>query len=548
MRNTNLVIDKITCTPFQDQRPGTAGLRKKVSVFTQPGYLECFVEAIFTASQFPPAATLIVGGDGRFFNEEAIQVIIQMAAAHDIGHVVIGRNGILSTPAASILIRERGAHGGFILTASHNPGGPDGDFGIKFNTATGGQAPEQLTEAVYEVSRRVSSYSIAALPTIDLSTIGVTTNDGFTVEIIDPTIDYINAMERLFDFDAIAKFFSDGARISFDALHGVTGPYARHILVDRLGAPISAIRHADPLPDFGGLHPDPNPVDAPDLFREAFSADAPDLAAASDGDGDRNMILGPGLMLSPCDSIAVMLAHASRIPGYKHGVPGVARSMPTSRALDRVAARMNIPCFETPTGWRYFCNLLEAGMIGLCGEESFGAGSAHAREKDGLWAVLFWLNLLAILKRGLPEIVADHWSQFGRHYYQRQDYFVSDGDRALSLIENLRHRIRTLDGKSIGGTVIESADDFHYLDPVDGSESTNQGIRIVFTDGARIVYRLSGTGTTGATLRVYLEKLIEDQRQLTRSPKKILAPLAAIASELGRIKHFTDLTNPTATI
>jgi len=544
----NLVIDEIACKPFQDQRPGTAGLRKKVAVFTQPDYLECFVESIFSAMKFPSAATLIVGGDGRFFNQDAMQVIIRMAAAHDVGRVVIGRNGILSTPAASILIRERGADGGFILTASHNPGGPDGDFGIKFNTATGGQAPEQLTEAVYEISRRISAYSIAALPIIDLDIVGTTNFDGFTVEVIDPTIDYTNAMERLFDFDAIAKFLAGGARISFDALHGVTGPYARHIFVDRLGAPPGAIRHADPLPDFGGLHPDPNPVDARDLFNEAFGAAAPDLAAASDGDGDRNMILGPRFMLSPGDSIAVMLAHASLIPGYRDGVPGVARSMPTSRALDRVAAKLNIPCFETPTGWRYFCNLLEAGMIGLCGEESFGTGSAHAREKDGLWAVLFWLNLLATLKRTLPEIVADHWSQFGRHYYQRQDYFVSDGDHAVSLVEDLRGRLSTLDGKPVDGTIIESADDFHYLDPVDGSESTHQGIRIVFADGTRIVYRLSGTGTTGATLRVYLEKLTEDPRRLNLPTEKVLAPLAVIATELGRIQHFTGLTNPTAVI
>jgi phosphoglucomutase len=541
-------IREVPCRPFLDQRPGTAGLRKKVSVFIQANYLECFIQAILSTIDLPAAGRLVVGGDGRFFNDEAIQIIIRMCAAHGVGHLIVGRNGILSTPAASNLIRQRRAHGGFILTASHNPGGPDGDFGVKFNTATGGQAPEALAAAVFEASKRLSAYRIADLPDVDLTRTGTQSLGPLTLEVVDATQDYLRLMQQLFDFDAMAAMLAGGARLQFDALHGVTGPYALRILCDELGASRDSILHAESLPDFGGLHPDPNPTDAAVLVEKVFGAAPPDLAAASDGDGDRNMILGPRFILSPGDSIAVMLAHADKLPGYRDGIPGVARSMPTSRAVDRVAEHLGIPCYETPTGWRYFCNLLEAGLIGLCGEESFGTGSAHAREKDGLWAVLFWLNLLAILERPLPDIVREHWLRFGRNYFQRHDFFVADADRADDLMAALRSSLGALAGKRVGGTMIKLADDFVYRDPVDHSESRHQGIRIWCDDGSRIVYRLSGTGTSGATLRVYLEKLEQASDRTELPIDEVLGPVAECARETARIRHFIGLDSPTLVI
>ena len=543
-----LQVRTVECQPYQDQRPGTAGLRKKVTVFQQPDYLETFLEAIFQTVDFPRGATLVVGGDGRYLNEPSIQCIARMAAAHGFGRIVTGCKGLLSTPAASILIRQLDAAGGLLLTASHNPGGPDGDFGIKFNTATGGQAPESLTEAIYQTSKRITRYQLADIPDIDLGKPGELCFGEFCVEILDSTSRYADSMEQLFDFDAISTWIGGKPRLCFDALNAVTGPYALEIFCKRLGAPRSSILHAEPKPDFGGLHPDPNPVDAHHLVTLSQQPDAPDLIAASDGDGDRNMILSPAGLVSPCDSIAIMLAHAKSIPGYRDEMPGVARSMPTSRAVDAVAAALGIDCYETPTGWRYFCNLLEAGLIGLCGEESFGTGSSHAREKDGLWAVLFWLNLLAIEDKSVAAIVNDHWQRYGRHYYQREDFFVPDADRAQAVINALRDAIPQLPGQRIDGLTVECADDFHYHDPVDHSESAHQGIRLVFDDRSRIVYRLSGTGTSGATLRVYLERFTDDPALLAQDPGHFLMPIGQRAMNIGRIREFTELTEPSATI
>ena len=545
---STLDITHIDCAPFQDQRPGTAGLRKKVSVFSQPHYLECFVQAIFDTLKLPEGSRLVIGGDGRYHNPEAIQTIIRIAAANGIREVIVGQDGLLSTPAASLVIRKYSAAAGFILTASHNPGGPDGDFGLKFNTPTGGQATEQVTEAVFRASQQLSGYRIASLPAVDLGRTGITDQGGLRIEVIDPTAAYATLMQTLFDFEAIRNWLRAGHHIRFDAMHGVTGPYARRILVDLLGCPPDSVLHGEPLPDFGGLHPDPNPIDAAELLAESLRPDSADLLAASDGDGDRNMILGPGFFLSPGDSVAMMLASLRLLPGYRDGVPGAARSMPTSRALDVVAAELGIPCYETPTGWRFFCNLLEAGLIGLCGEESFGTSSAHVREKDGLWAVLFWINLLAVQRRSLNEIANEHWHKYGRHHFQRWDYFTADTASANELIAALRATLPGLHGKQAGSARIQAADDFHYLDPVDGSESSHQGVRLVFDDGARIVYRLSGTGTSGATLRVYLERHVRDQASIDRDSAEILEPLGQLAAELARTRHFIGLESPTGKI
>jgi phosphoglucomutase len=548
MSNSLFRIKKIPCKPYDDQRPGTAGLRKKVTVFQQPHYLESFVHAILTTAGFTSNACLIIGGDGRFFNLTAIQIIAKMAPAYNIRRLIIGKDGILSTPAASNLIRIKNADGGIILTASHNPGGPDGDFGIKFNTATGGQAPEYLADQVYAATKRISSYRVAEIPEFSLSRVGEQDFGGLIIEIVDPVEDYLALMEGLFDFGLMADFIAQGERITFDAMHGVTGPYAVRIFSDRLGLPEHAILHAECLSDFGGLHPDPNPVDAAHLVDLAFGQQAPAIAAASDADGDRNMILGPGQLVSPGDSVAVMLAQANKIPGYQNGIPGVARSMPTSQALDAVAQAMNIPCFVTPTGWRFFCNLLEAGKIGLCGEESFGTGSSHTREKDGLWAILFWLNLLAVTKKSIPAILKDHWHQYGRHYYQRHDFFIPDSQVASALIHDLTERLHELPGTRFGNLGVLNAEEFLYVDPVDHSRSAHQGVQVHFNKGARAVFRLSGTGTAGATLRVYLEQFIAAGNPLSENVSKTLEPLAGAAARLARIKELTGLTTATTKI
>lgn len=546
--NNEMPVRAISCAPFADQRMGTAGLRKKVSVFQQPHYLETFLQAVLDTLQLPRGSTLVLGGDGRYFNREALQTLIRMTAAAGVRHLVVGQDGLLSTPAASNLIRIRKAHGGFLLTASHNPGGPDGDFGIKFNMANGGQAPQSVTDAVFRASQALRGYRIAELPVIDLSLCGTQQHGPLSVEIVDPVADYQQLMERLFDFGRMTAWVKAGNRVVFDAFHGITGPYARRILADTLGCDRADLLHTDPLPDFGGLHPDPNPVEGRHLVELCAGPAAPALAAASDGDGDRNMILGPACPVSPGDSLAIMLAGATLIPGYRQGVPGVARSMPTSRAVDRVAADLGIPCFETPTGWRFFCNLLEAGRIGLCGEESFGTGSSHAREKDGLWAVLFWINLLAARGESLPEVVAAHWHRFGRHFFQRHDYEIADAAHGTDLMEDLRSRLGSLSGTDLGVGRVDLADDFHYHDPVDGSESPHQGIRIVLDSGARLVYRLSGTGTSGATLRIYLEKFQEGPALLDRSPGEVLRPLGKLAATLAAIEAHTGLTQPSLVV
>ena len=539
---------EIRCQPFTDQRAGTAGLRKKVAAFRQPHYLECFIQSVFDTLKLEPGATLVLGGDGRFFNREAIAVIISMAEANGMGRLIIGRDGLLSTPAASHLIRLRQAAGGIILTASHNPGGPDGDFGIKFNMANGGQAPEQFTDAVYARSQVIDRYRMATLEAVDLGHTGTVMRSALTVEVIDPIADYVQLMQQLFDFELMRGALEQGTQIHFDAMNAVTGPYAKRIFCDLLGAPQSSVSRATPLEDFGGIHPDPNPAEAPHLVELANSDAAPDLIAASDGDGDRNMILGRGMLVSPGDSLAIMLANLHTVPGYAAGVPGVARSMPTSRAVDRVATELGIPCYETPTGWRFFSNLLQAGKIGLCGEESFGTSSAHTGEKDGLWAVLYWLNMMARLQQPVETIVRQHWARFGRCFFQRRDYFIADTAQANALMDELGAKLITLTGRTFGKLVVTEADVFTYHDPVDGSVSGNQGIRIFYANGGRSVIRLSGTGTAGATLRVYLDRQVDDPAQYGQTPDQLLHELGEAAAEIARIAAHTGLTAPTATI
>lgn len=541
-------IREVNCQPYTDQRPGTAGLRKKVTVFQQPHYLQCFVQAIFDSLNLPNDATLVIGGDGRYFNREAITTIIAMAAAAGVARVVVGQNGWLSTPAASHLIRNESAAAGLILTASHNPGGPAGDFGLKFNVASGGQAPESLTEDVYERSKTLSSYRIAELETPELRQTGSFPLAGMRLDVVDPVAAYTELMQTLFDFPRIKAMLAGGRRIHFDALNAITGPYAERILCDELGAPRGSVSHTQPLEDFGGLHPDPNPVDAPHLLEMALGDDAPDLIAASDGDGDRNMILGPGLLVSPGDSLAIMLEHCRQVKGYADGVPGVARSMPTSRAVDAVASAQGVPCFETPTGWRFFSNLLTAGEIGLCGEESFGTSSSHVGEKDGLWAVLFWLNLMAVLDKPVDQIVRDHWAQHGRCFFQRRDYFIADAEQAQTLIHELDQRLPALANTTHGDHLIESADVFDYTDPVDHSVSRNQGFRIFMHGGGRIVFRLSGTGTAGATLRVYLDQLETAPERIQLPVDDVLGSLGNTAASVARIADHTGLHQPTAVI
>jgi phosphoglucomutase len=536
----------VTTTPFDGQRPGTSGLRKKVAIFEQPGYLENFVQSIFASLEAYSGKTLVVGGDGRYFNDRAIQTILRIAAANGFGRVLVGRNGILSTPAASCVIRKHGAFGGIILSASHNPGGPEGDFGIKYNTGNGGPAPESVTEAIYRRTREISEYKTLATPDIDLSRIGTTALGDMTVEVIDPVADYAQLMEQLFDFERIrALLTSSSYRMCFDAMHAVTGPYAKTILEDQLGAPTGSVMNGVPLPDFGAGHPDPNPVYAQELMDAMFSEHAPDFGAASDGDGDRNMIVGRGFVVTPSDSLALLAANAHLIPAYRQGLKGVARSMPTSRAVDRVAQALNIACYETPTGWKFFGNLLDAGKVTLCGEESAGTGSDHVREKDGLWAVLFWLNILAVARRPVETIVREHWRRFGRNYYSRHDYESIDSGIAQQLMADLRAALPGLPGKAYAAYQISSADDFAYTDPIDQSVSTRQGIRIAFSDGSRIVYRLSGTGTEGATLRVYLERFEPDPARQNIEPQSALAGLIAIADEIAGIKARTARDKPT---
>ncbi len=539
-----MVLKRVPTTPFSDQKPGTSGLRKKVAHFRQPHYVETFVQAIVQSVAGREGATLVLGGDGRFFNRAVVQTTLKIAAANGFGRVLVGRGGLLSTPAASCVIRKAGAIGGIILSASHNPGGPDGDFGIKFNGSNGGPAPESVTAAIFERTKAIGDYRISDAPDLDLGRIGTSEIDGMTVEVVDPVADYTELMRTLFDFEALAKMFASGFRMRFDALSAVTGPYAKAILEGALGAAPGTVVNGEPKPDFGGHHPDPNPVHAHELFDLMHGPDAPDFGAASDGDGDRNMIVAPGLFVTPSDSLAILAAHAHRAPGYAGGLAGVARSMPTSRAVDRVAAALKIEAFETPTGWKFFGNLLDAGRITLCGEESAGTGSNHVREKDGLWAVLLWLNILAATGKPAQELVRAHWAAFGRDYYTRHDYEEIDSGAANRLMDGLRAKIGSLPGTRIGGFTVKAADDFRYVDPVDGSVTEAQGVRVTFAEDARIVYRLSGTGTAGATLRVYLERYEAAPDRLELPVADVLGPVVAVARELADIAAITGRAEP----
>ncbi len=556
-------IHTVATTPFNDQKPGTSGLRKKVSVFQGAHYLENFVQAIFDTIAAPAGSTLVVGGDGRYYNREAIQIILKIAAANGFGRVLVGQGGILSTPAASCVIRKYQTYGGIILSASHNPGGPDGDFGIKYNTANGGPAPEKITDAIFARSRTLESYRIADVPDVALDQQGCFSLGGMTVEVIDPVADYADLMESLFDFKAIRALLSGGFRICFDAMHAVTGPYAKEIIEQRLGASAGTVINGVPLPDFGQGHPDPNLTYAHELVEIMYGSPAafgsaqatggalpersrrPDFGAASDGDGDRNMILGKHFFVNPSDSLAVIAANAALAPGYAKGLAGVARSMPTSGAADRVAAKLGIPCYETPTGWKFFGNLMDAGKVTLCGEESFGTGSDHVREKDGLWAVLFWLNILAGRGQSVEDIVHQHWTEYGRNVYSRHDYEGLPSDAAAGLMDHLKSQFASLPGQRFGSYQVKLCDDFSYTDPIDGSVSTGQGLRIIFEDGSRIVFRLSGTGTEGATLRIYLEAFESDAARQRMDAQEALGGLIDIAHELSQLKSRTGREQPT---
>ncbi len=528
--------------PFNGQKPGTSGLRKKVPVFQQKHYTENFIQSIFNALDGYDGKTLVIGGDGRYHNHEVIQTAIRMAAANGFGRVITGKGGLLSTPAASHVIRKNKAFGGIVLSASHNPGGPDGDFGIKYNAGNGGPAAEKITDAIFAQTKSISNYKIAEGLAFDIDRIGTTQQGGLELSVIDPVADYQALMETLFDFDLMRDYVRSGFTVCFDAMSAITGPYATAILEGALGLKAGTVINGIPLPDFGGHHPDPNLVHAKELYDLMMSKAAPDFGAASDGDGDRNLIIGRNQFVTPSDSVAMLAANAHLAPGYAKGLAGVARSMPTSAALDRVAAKLGIPCFETPTGWKFFGNLLDAGKITICGEESAGTGSNHVREKDGLWAVLLWINICAKRKQSVQQIVAEHWQTFGRNYYTRHDYEEVDAGRANQLMNDLRAKLPSLKGEAAAGSVISLADDFSYHDPVDGSTSAQQGIRIQFDTGSRIVFRLSGTGTAGATLRVYIE--CYEPKELALETQAALAPLIAYADQVAGITALTGRTEP----
>lgn len=537
------MIKTVATTPYPDQKPGTSGLRKKVRVFQQPNYAENFVQSVFDAlGDEKTGQTLVIGGDGRFLNREVIQVAIRMAAANGFARVVVGQGGILSTPAASNVIRQRKALGGLVLSASHNPGGPDEDFGIKYNIANGGPAPEKVTDAIHANTKSISRWLTVEAADIDLDTLGEVTVGDMTVEVIDSVADYAALMESLFDFAAIRRAVEGGFTMSFDAMSAVTGPYATEILEKRLGFAPGTVKNGTPLPDFGGHHPDPNLVHAKELYDRMMAPDAPDFGAASDGDGDRNLIIGRGRFITPSDSLAMLAANAHLAPAYAGGLKGIARSMPTSAAADRVAEKLGIPAYETPTGWKFFGNLLDAGMATICGEESAGTGSDHVREKDGLWAVLLWLNILAALGKSVDQIARDHWATYGRNYYARHDYEGVESERADALMADLRAKLPTLPGETFAGLTVETADDFAYTDPTDQSVSRNQGIRVLFQGGSRVVFRLSGTGTSGATLRVYLERYSADQ--LDHETRDMLADIIQAADEIAGITRHTGRTEP----
>ncbi len=543
-----MTIKTVTTQPFTDQRPGTSGLRKRVDVFQQPNYLENFVQSVFNTLTDRRGQTLVIGGDGRYYNREALQIILRMAAANGVGRMLVGQGGILSTPAVSCLIRKYRALGGLVLSASHNPGGPEGDFGIKYNVSNGGPAPERITEAIFQNSLNIREYYTLDAADIQLDELGEQQLGAMQVVVVDSVADYAELMEQLFDFERMSQALRSGAlSIRFDGMHAVTGPYAHAILEQRLGAPAGSVIRGTPLPDFGGAHPDPNLAHAQELAALMFSPQAPDLGAASDGDGDRNMILGRECYIPPSDSLAILVANATLVPGYAKGLAGVARSMPTSRAVDRVAEQLGIECFETPTGWKFFGNLLDAGRITLCGEESFGTSSDHVREKDGLWAVLFWLNILAVRQESVSAIAHQHWTRYGRNFYTRHDYEAVDAERAQALMDALRRRGSELVGQRFGAFEIEYCDDFSYTDPIDETVSQGQGLRIGFSGsggGPRIVYRLSGTGTQGATLRVYIERHEPTPERHDQDPQIALAELITLSQQLAEIEAYIGRTAP----
>ena len=539
-------VQTVVTKPFRDQKPGTSGLRKKVPIFKQPHYLENFIQSIFDSLESFSGHTFVLGGDGRYYNRQAIQIILKMAAANGVGRMLVGQGGILSTPAVSCIIRKNKAFGGIVLSASHNPGGPEEDFGVKYNISNGGPAPEKVTSAIYERSKVIDSYKIIAAKNMNLDQLGSQKFGEMTVEVIDSVADYAELMESLFDFGKLSELLRSGKfRMCMDSLHAVTGPYAKDIFEQRLGAPAGTVKNGMPLEDFGGGHPDPNLVYAHDLVEIMFGDHAPDFGAASDGDGDRNMILGQNFFVTPSDSLAILAANAKLVPGYSSGLAGIARSMPTSAAADRVAEKMGLDCYETPTGWKFFGNLLDAQKATLCGEESFGTGSNHVREKDGLWAVLFWLNILAVRQESVEDIVKEHWKTYGRNYYSRHDYEGIENEKANNLMENLCSLLPSLPGKQYGQYEVKYADDFSYTDPIDGSVSQKQGVRIGFSDGSRIVFRLSGTGTQGATLRLYVESYEPDATKQDQDTQAALSPLISLADEIAQIKNITGREKPT---
>ncbi|MDX8382386.1 MAG: alpha-D-glucose phosphate-specific phosphoglucomutase [Ghiorsea sp.] len=538
-------IQTISTQPFDGQRPGTSGLRKKVKVFQEHHYLANFVQATFDALSDIKGQTLVLGGDGRFYNREAIQIILKMAAANGFSKVLIGQAGILSTPAASCVIRKHKALGGLILSASHNPAGPNEDFGIKYNISNGGPAPENITEAIYARTADIKEYKIIACDDIDIDKLGTLSIGEMQVQVIDSVNDYAELMASIFDFKAIKNLLADDFSFVFDAMHAVTGPYAKSILEDTLGAPSGTVINGEPKDDFGGGHPDPNLTYAHELVDILYGDDAPDFGAASDGDGDRNMILGNHFFVTPSDSLAVMAANATLVPAYARGISGVARSMPTSAAVDRVANSLGLDCYETPTGWKFFGNLMDADKVTLCGEESFGTGSNHVREKDGLWAVLFWLNILAVRHESVESVLADHWSKFGRNFYSRHDYEGVDSAAAEQVLQNVRDQFDSLKGTTLAGRVIDKCDDFAYTDPIDGSVSSNQGVRVLFEDGSRIIFRLSGTGTSGATIRIYLESFESDVDKHGVDAQLALGDMIKAADNISKLAELTGRTKPT---
>ena len=545
-----MTIRTVLTTPFSDQKPGTSGLRKSVPTFAQPHYLENFVQSIFDVLDSFQGKTLILGGDGRYYNREAIQIILKIAAANGVGKILVGTKGIVSTPAASCLIRKIGETdqetiGGIILSASHNPGGPEGDFGIKYNVANGGPAPEKVTNAIFERTKTIDRYQILEAADINLDRPGSFKLGTMDVEVIDAVAPYVTLMESLFDFERIRTLISNNFQLCIDSMHAVTGPFAQEIFEKQLQAAPGTVINGTPQEDFGGGHPDPNLVYAHELVEKLFGENAPDFGAASDGDGDRNMILGKNFFVTPSDSLAVLTANAHLVPGYRNGLSGVARSMPTSAAVDRVAKVLGIDCYETPTGWKFFGNLLDAGKVTLCGEESFGTGSNHIREKDGLWAVLFWLNILAVRQESVEQIVRSHWQQYGRNYYSRHDYEAVASSAANDLMNKLRSQLADMPGKQYGSYEVAYSDDFSYVDSVDGSISKKQGIRIGFTDGSRIVFRLSGTGTKGATLRVYIESFEPDPDKQQQDTQEALTSLIQLAQEIAQIRQLTGRNKPT---